>query len=194
MKFFRLILCMLVFVSCNDDADRRAAENIRDQKKKEAIFKTISNEWNFNSKPINPTAQQLTSEWAQWRSLLNELSQKPQRTIGAFRKKAKVLSLRVKDLNTNIPKQFNKPEIKSRVAVLTTKINSLNLFINLPEIPERKVILLINDINSELTSLQSQMGEIVRKTQIPKEVGEEDMIRMLDTSRAIPNNPKVTPF
>jgi hypothetical protein len=29
------------------------------------------------------------------------------------------------------------------------------------------------------------MAEIVRKSQIPKEAGEEDMIRMLDTSRAI---------
>jgi hypothetical protein len=31
------------------------------------------------------------------------------------------------------------------------------------------------------------MDEIVRKNQIPLEEGESDMIRMLDTARAIPN-------
>jgi hypothetical protein len=77
--------------------------------------------------------------------------------------------------------------------VLTTKINSLNLYINLNDIPDQDVIALISDINIELTSLQVQMGEIVRKSQIPKEEGEADMIRMLDTARAIPNVKKITP-
>ena len=100
-----------------------------------------------------------------------------------------MLSAKANDLNKNIPGQFNKPEIKSRIAVLQTKINSLNLFINLNEIPDKKVIAMITEINIELAAVQRQMDEIVRKSQIPKEEGEADMIRMLDTARAIPNNP-----
>jgi hypothetical protein len=70
--------------------------------------------------------------------------------------------------------------------VLVTKVNSVNLFINLQDIPDEKVVAIISDINVELASLYGQLDEIVRKSDIPKEQGEADMIRMLDTARAIP--------
>ena len=101
-------------------------------------------------------------------------------------KLAKELSKKVLELNNNIPMAYNKPEIKSRIAVLICKINSLNLFINLDEIPDDKVVALIIEINIELISLQKQLDEIVRKSTIPREEGESDLIQMLDTSRAIP--------
>jgi hypothetical protein len=188
-----ILLALMTLASCNDDAERRIIENARDQKKKEAVFSKINQAWNFRTSPANPAAASLAVKWAEYRIFLGELSQKPQSTIGAFRKKAKTLSLKAKDLNNHIPIQFDKPEIRSRIAVLTTKINSLNLYINLNDIPDQDVIALISDINTELTSLQIQMGEIVRKSQIPKEEGEADMIRMLDTARAIPNVKKITP-
>jgi hypothetical protein len=97
-------------------------------------------------------------------------------TIGAFRTKAKTLSAKAIDLNKTIPAQFARPEIKSRVAVLQTKINALNLFINLNNVPDQKVVALIADINTEVAALQSQMGEIVRRSRIPKEAGEEDIL------------------
>ncbi|MNL86274.1 hypothetical protein D3C87_2149160 [compost metagenome] len=56
-------------------------------------------------------------------------------------------------------------------------------------IPDKKVILLISEINNELASLQRQMDKIVEKGKIPVELGESDMLRMLDTARAIPNTP-----
>jgi hypothetical protein len=90
-------------------------------------------------------------------------------------------------LNNNIPPAFNKPQIKSRITALVTKINSINLFINLDAIPEQKVIALVAEVDVEMLSIYQQMDEIVRKNQIPLEEGESDMIRMLDTARAIPN-------
>ena len=45
--------------------------------------------------------------------------------------------------------------------------------------------------NIELSAFYRQMDEILRKSEIPKEQGESDMIRMLDTARAIPNTPKM---
>ena len=190
IRIISLLTIFFIFFSCSDDAEKRDIENARDLKKRAAVFNRIDKAWSFNSQPTNPTSQTLVSNWPQWRVLLDELGGKPQSTIGAFRKKAKILSQKVKDLGGSIPAAYNKPEIKSRIAVLQTKINSLNLFINLNDIPDQKIIGLIKEINIELASLQQQMAEIVRKTHIPKEEGESDMIRMLDTSRAIPNVPK----
>jgi hypothetical protein len=62
---------------------------------------------------------------------------------------------------------------------LITKVRSLDLFINLNQIQEQKVIKLIPEINEELASLQSQMDEIVRKSQIRLEEGEAEMLRSL---------------
>lgn len=177
-----------MLVSCKDDLAKRNAENAKDIKKKEIIFDNINKGWNFNTQPANATSQSLTNTWTEWRVFLDELSQKPKSTIGAFQKKAKTLSKRAVELGINIPFPYNKPEIKSRIAVLTTKINSLNLYINLDEIPDQKVTTLVTEINIELASLQSQLDEIVRKNLIPKEEGESDLIKMLDTARAIPTN------
>ncbi|HEX9981467.1 MAG TPA: hypothetical protein VGB50_12980 [Flavobacterium sp.] len=188
-----LILTVLLFASCNDDAEQRNIENAKAMKKREAVFNNINRAWNFNTRPVNPTAQSLAQSWEPWRIFLNELSNKPKSSIGAFRAKARTMAMEVADLNKNIPVQFNKPEIRSRIAVLATKVNSLYLFISLNDIPDEKVVALISEINTELMSLQMQMGEITRKSQIPKEEGEADMIRMRDTSRAIPNELKLKP-
>lgn len=193
MKFYSsyILFSFLFLVSCNDNAEKRDAENLKDVQKKEVIFETINKGWKFSNPTLTPTSQSIINNWNEWRLFLNELNLKPKSSIGAFQKKAKALSKKVMDLNTNIPFQFNKPEIKSRISVLTTKINSINLFINLDDIPDQKVVTLVSEVNLELTSLTRQMDEIVRKSAIPKEEGESDMIRMLDTARAIPN--KIVP-
>jgi hypothetical protein len=69
----------------------------------------------------------------------------------------------------------------------------MDLFIHLDKIPDEKVTFLIGEINKELVSLERQMDNIVVKSKIPKEQGEEDFLRMLDTTRAIPNT-AVTPM
>ena len=86
---------------------------------------------------------------------------------------------------------YNTPEVKSRIAAITTKINAINLYINLQQIPDKKIVELIPSINTEVNALQFQLEEITRKSQIKMEDGESDMLQMLDTTRAIPSSPKV---
>ena len=186
----RLVLFIVIITSliaCNDES-KRLAENERDQKKKQDVYNTIQKAWHFDAQPLNETSQSLVSDWTEWRDLLNELSQKPQSSIGAFRKKSKTLSQKVDSLANKIPIKYSKPEVRSRISVLTTKINSLDLYMNLDAIPADKVVLSIKGVNDELRSLQMQLDEIVKKSQIPLEEGESDMIKMLDTTRAIPTS------
>lgn len=90
-------------------------------------------------------------------------------------------------LNNSIPVQFNQPQIRSRISILITKVKMMDLFIHLHKIPDDKVTFLIGEINKELVSLERQMDKIVEKSKIPQEEGESDFLRMLDTTRAIPN-------
>ena len=187
LKMVYLFLFAALALSCQDDNKERIVEQQKEAKKKEVIFNNINAAWQFNIPSMEPGAQAVAASWTEWRNFVNEINLKPKSTIGAFQRKSSTLSKKVTDLNNNIPSKYNLPAIKSRISVLTTKIKTLDLFINLNQIPDDKVISILKDISIEITSLQMQMQEIMRKSLIPMEEYESDIIRMKDTSRAIPN-------
>jgi len=193
MKFKLAYPFFLIFIlfSCKNENESRQEEKIKDIKKKEVIFSNINKAWVFNAKPIYSSAQTNTQTWNEWRTFLSELELKPKKTIGAFQKKATELSKKVMALNNNIPVEFNIPPIKSRIAALITKVRMLDLLIHLSDIPDQKVVALIPEINTELASLENQMDKIVQKSKIPLEEGETELLKMLDTTRAIPNKPQL---
>lgn len=188
-KFIYFFSLLFVLFSCKNEDESRIIESAKDAQKKEIVFSNINKGWVFNAKPINSASQANTKTWKEWGLFLTELDQKPKKTIGAFQKKAAELSKKVKELNNNIPLDFDKPQIKSRISVLISKVQMLDLFIHLSDIPDKKVIALIPEINAELVSLQNQMEKIIQKNKIPLEEGESDLLKMLDAARAIPNTP-----
>lgn len=188
------LLLTTVLFSCQNENEKRLAENAKEAKKKEAIFNNINKGWTFLDEPINEISESQLNSWTEWREFIKEIGEKPRKTIGAFQKKSAAISKKAMALNNNIPTQFNQPQIKSRISILITKIRMLDLFIHLNNIPADKVVFLIQEINKELISLERQMDKIVEKAKIPKEEGEEDFLRMLDTTRAIPNSaPPIDP-
>lgn len=190
LKLLYMLLFSLLLVSCQNDNKLLIIEQQKEALKKEVVFNNINRGWMFDISPIEPVTQDKINGWMEWRAFLNEINQKPKSTIGAFQKKAADLSKKVVDLNNNIPAEFNKPQIKARIAVITTKIKSMDLFIHLNQIPSGKVVKLISEINTEIDYFQLQLEEIVKRSQIPMEEGESDLIMMKDTSRAIPNELK----
>ena len=189
-KIMGLFFLGTLLFSCKNDAEKRIVASEKDLKKKEIIFSNINKGWVFNSNPVNATSQAKTLSWTEWRVFLEELKQKPKKTITAFQKKSTEISKKALALKNNTPFDFDVPQIKSRISTLITKVKLLDLFIHLGNIPDQKVIILISEINIELLSLQNQMAKIVQKSKIPVEEGESDLMKMLDTTRAIPT---VTP-
>ncbi|WP_163409171.1 hypothetical protein [Flavobacterium ajazii] len=189
MKYKIALFLLILFVlnSCQNENDKRLAENKKEAKRKEVIFNNINKGWSFIDEPINEVSEQNETLWKEWREFLKELDGKPKKTIGAFQKKSAAIAKKAMALNNNIPSQFNQPQIKSRISILITKVKMMDLFIHLDKIPDEKVTFLIGEINKELVSLQRQMDKIVQKSKIPQEEGESDFLRMLDTARAIPN-------
>lgn len=188
--FFSLVFLLL---SCKNDNQKRIAENKKEMQKREVIFKNIEKGWVFYDTPVTEASEKSIASWNEWRIFLAELAQKPKKTIDAFQKKSEALSKKVMALKDNIPYEYNKPQIKSRISTLITKVRLLDLFIHLDNIPDKKVTLLVSEINLELVSLQRQMDKIVEKSKIPLEEGESDLLKMMDTTRAIPNTPIIDP-
>ena len=192
MKFksVYILFFSLLIVSCQNDNKQLIIEQQKEAQKKEVVFKSIEKSWGFNVNPLEPETQAKVKNWMEWQNFMTEIHQNPKSSIGAFQKKATILSKKVSDLNTNIPADFNKPQIKARIAVLITKVKSMDLFIHLNQIPSSKVVKLIGEINTEIDFFELQMEEIVKRSKIPMEEGESDIIKMKDTARAIPNELK----
>lgn len=194
MKYLKLIvLCCFsaVLFSCKDDDAQRRAENIKTEKQNDSILKIISENWRFNVAPVSSKVATYTANWNEWQQFNAELMQKPTGSLTAYKQKAKNLVLKAEQLKNNIPGFFNKPQVLSRIGVLNTKVKSLYTFINVAVIPDKKVVKLINEITHETTSLQNQMSELIVISEIPKEIGEEEMLRALDTVRMA--NPEMQP-
>jgi hypothetical protein len=182
-----LFLVILMQFSCNNNGEKRLADQQRDAKKKELIFKNIKKSWIFFDSPINETSEASIKTWPQWREFMEELAKNPNKRIVDFQKKSKTLSTKVMALNMNIPAQFDTPQIRSRIATLITQVRMLDLYIHLDNISDKKVVQLVAEINIELVSLQRQMDKIVEKSKIPMETGESELLQMItDTTRAIP--------
>ena len=191
LKIILFSTLILLFLSCKNNDTKRILEQQKDLKKKTLVFENINKSWIFYIPELQPQSQILIANWTEWRLFLEELRQKPKSSIGAFKKKSKKLTQKTSNLTNTLPQQINISAIKSRIAVLNTQIRMLDLYMNLQNIPDQKVALLIPEINAAILSFSQQLEEIIRKNTIPMEKGESDMLKMLDTSRAIPNNSKI---
>jgi hypothetical protein len=187
IRILFFVIALSLLLSCKNNNDSRIIEQQKDIKKKELVFKNINKAWVFAIPVLQPQTQTMVANWKEWGLFLEEFKQKPKSSIGAFKKKSEKLTKKAFDLDNTFPPQLNLPAIKSRISVLNTQIRMLDLYMHLQNIPDQKVASLIPEINLAIASFTQQLEEIVLKNAIPMERGESDMIRMLDTARAIPN-------
>lgn len=195
MKFFTYCLAAtlaILLVSCGEEDQVRQAETLKYQKYNDSILKIIDSHWRFAIPSMNPKTSQQTENWNEWQQFRDELAQKPTGSLTAYRQKTKNLVTKAEQLKSNIPQFFNKPQVRSRIGVIIIKMKSLSTYINLDAIPDKKVTALISEITRETVSMQSQLDELIRISEIPKEMGEEEMLRALDTVRMA--NPALIPM
>ena len=187
MKFIYSFLFILVLAACNNFSDLDA-DSEKTKSRNEQVFKTISKEWNFVFPRTRPEIETKLKDWKQWNQFQNELEQKPKTSLLAFKMKIKNVAQRADSLYLSVPTEYNNPQVRSRLITLSTQLNSLNTYMNLQVIPEKKVTSLITTVNEEIKSVYIQIEEILIKEAIPTEIGEEEMIRALDTTRMASDN------
>ena len=175
-----LFLSFFLF-SCEEDTTK--AENEKIIAKNNQTFNLINSVWDLKTPALSATVENDVANWNEWQQFEIEINQKPKNNLTAFQLKTKNISSKIDSLQLNIPPLFDKPQVKSRIAALNTKIKLLDTFIHLTDVPQDKIKQLIPEINAEINALVGQWEEINIKKRIPKEVGEEFMIKALDTAR-----------
>ncbi len=177
-----LIIFISVFLfSCEEDTTK--AENEKIIAKNAQTFNLINSVWNLSIPTTSPNVKNELANWNAWQQFVIEINQKPKSNLTAFQLKTKNLSSKIDSLQFDIPFQFDKPQVKSRISALSTKIKMLDNFIQLTDVPQNKIKALIPEINQEIAALVGQWEEIYIKKQIPVEEGESYMIKALDTTR-----------
>ncbi len=184
-------------LSCQDDEKQRLAEAKKTEQRNDSILKVVGSNWHFDVPPPTKKVKDQIDDWSQWQQFTNELSQKPTGTLTAYKQKAENLINKVAEVKTTIPPLFDEPQVRGRLTVLDTKIKSLYTYMTLDVVQCDKVLLLIGEITEETVALHKQFDEIIHISEIPKEIGEEQMLRARDTTRmANPDNipqPSITP-
>jgi hypothetical protein len=176
-KYLYSLIVIFFFLACKEESKTQEIDIQKEKKEKELVFNSINKVWNFPERTLTPESQIIASSWNEWRLFTNELYQKPTATINAFKVKTKNLTQKADVLPNTIPTRLNKPQIKSRLSALITKLKALNMFLNVDRIPEKRVITMITDLNLEINAFNDQIEEIVRRSHIPLEDGEATMIQ-----------------
>lgn len=182
MKYIYLTLIGLVlFSSCEENEKSAEEQQMLIAQKRDSIFKTIDDQWVIQIPKINQNVQSNLVNWKEWNDFEKEYRIKPVTSLSAFHKKAQRLSKLATEMQNNIPEIYNKPDVKSRIFLLNTNLNSLEMLLELDLIPAKEVKELFGKINKNYQSLTNQFDEILIRKAIPMEVGEQEMIQSLDT-------------
>ncbi len=193
MNFFKLLIVSvfssLLFFSCKQNDEQVLLVEKMEKKNRES-FEQINKAWQLNIPVTSPEVRGVLNQWQDWKNFEEELQQKPKSSISAFKQKVLNLVTKSTTLHTNVPANFNIPQVRSRIVALQTKILALDTYFSLDVVPHEKVQNLIAAINKELNAFYMQCEEIVIKNRIPTEIGEPKIISISDTTR----NAKVVNF
>lgn len=193
MNFFKLLILSvfssILFFSCKQNDEQVVLVEKMEKKNRES-FEQINKAWQLNISVTSPEVRGVLNQWQDWKNFEEELQQKPKSSISAFKQKVLNLVTKSTTLHTNVPANFNVPQVRSRIVALQTKILALDTYFSLDVVPHEKVQNLIAAINKELNAFYMQCEEIVIKNRIPTEIGEPKIISISDTTR----NAKVVNF
>lgn len=194
MRVYLLVFSILLFflVSCKDQEKAQQEHTLRAQQHNDSVFSLLEEKWNFRMPAISKKVEAEIVDWSQWEDFRKEIKLKPVASIGAFQKKIDKLTAAAAALQYNIPTNLDKPEIRARITVLSNTFNNLQMYINVQPIPYQEMEILLPQINKQLISMVQKMEELLIKKDIPKEIGEEEMLRALDTLRHANPNFRIT--
>lgn len=181
-KSFFLFLFSLLLICCNEETTSLDNEKILAKNKQ--TYNLINSVWDLTIPNPSPTVKKDIANWNEWQQLVIELQQKPKSNLTAFQLKTKNISGKIDSLEYNIPDKYNKPAVKSRIASLNSKIKMLDNYINLSDVPEKKIKNILPEINNEIIGLVNQLEEVILKNQIPIEEGESYILKAKDTMRS----------
>ena len=182
-----ILFISLFLFSCNGtDAQKEASE--REVKKEQALFELLEKEWRFTFPTASTKVNLTLNDWNEWQQFKNELSQKPKTSLSAYKLKIANVSKKSDSLQFYVPEVYKVPALTSRLLTLDTQLKNLDMYLQLKEVPIKKIIPFLKQINTEIKGLYSQFEELEVLKNIPLEAREKQMLEAIDTTRNADSN------
>jgi len=187
MKYFALValLSAILITSCSEDQNKKVqAEREHAQGVNDSIVQAIYDQWNYILDEQATNTKNQTNDWQIWQSFIQEIKQKPSKSISGYVAKVDNLNRISDEMLKSIPPNLDHPQITARLNNLNANIKYLSNFISLQNIPVSKIKNIQLYIISDINAINKQIDERVRITNLPTEKGEQDLIKQLiDTTR-----------
>lgn len=183
MKFYLTLIILVVLCGCKKTTSDTYSLNEEQVRRQDSLFNNVNQKWVFERPEIPKNVQDKINEWKEWHDLLEEISSKPLSSLSAFRQEAENLTALGEKLSVSVPEGFNNHAVQSRIALLNTHLQNLDMYMQLDLIPDKKISEILANINKSTQSIVNQMEEILLKKSIPREEGEENLYQNIDTVR-----------
>ena len=181
----KYLILLVLFISCEKEQDNSLKINrAKEIEKNTQFFKILEKKWEFYPLEFDPVVKNDMDNWEEWQNFSKELYFKPKYSLTAFRQKSKDLTNKSDSLSIQLPSFINKQEVATRFNVLHLQFKNLEMYLNLKKINQQKVYIYLDAVNEELLVIEKMINEIALKSKIIKEAGEENIIRLKDTTRA----------
>lgn len=149
----------------------------------DSLIQLLDAEWKFKAPEYSDDVFYALNNWEEWRMMINNLEKKPAKSISAYQKKVSDLLNQIESLPETLPEGFQNQAILSRINLLKTHAQTLDMLLELNPIPYKETLPYFNLIQKDIRSIANQFQEVITKKNIPIESGEEQVRISVDTVR-----------
>ena len=116
----------------------------------EHFFELLEKEWRFTFPTASTKVNLTLNDWNEWQQFKNELSQKPKTSLSAYKLKIANVSKKSDSLQFYVPEVYKVPALTSRLLTLDTQLKNLDMYLQLKEVPIKKISPFLKQINIEI--------------------------------------------
>lgn len=181
MKHLFYLMILIALGSCQKDVILE--DNTESGITHDSLIQLLDAEWKFKAPEYSDDVFYALNNWEEWRMMINNLEKKPAKSISAYQKKVSDLLNQIESLPETLPEGFQNQAILSRINLLKTHAQTLDMLLELNPIPHKETLPYFNLIQKDIRSIANQFQEVITKKNIPIESGEEQVRISVDTVR-----------
>lgn len=190
-KIFIGVFFVLASFGCKKELNDVVNSNQMQVRRQDSVFKKIQEVWSLEMPEISFKKHQELLQWKQWKEYSKIVKQPEKKSVKGYLNKVHSMLRSLEWMIEQIPENLKQKPIESRLLLLRTNIQNLEMILELNTIEVKEVQTLINKINKNTLSIVNQVEKINIRKEIPKEKGEDALLQGFDTlkratSKAIP--------
>src|SRR5690606_10389299 len=168
MKHLFYLMILSALGSCQKDVILE--DNTESGITHDSLIQLLDAEWKFKAPEYSDDVFYALNNWEEWRMMINNLEKKPAKSISAYQKKVSDLLNQIESLPETLPEGFQNQAILSRINLLKTHAQTLDMLLELNPIPYKETLPYFNLIQKDIRSIANQFQEVITKKKYPNRI------------------------